>query len=75
MITNEEISKIITNIINNNYKITANEISKIIDFKNQQEELKNDIKKYFELEGNYQKSSHEYHEMEYIKSKLIEVGK
>ena len=37
MITSEEISKIITNIINNNYKITANEISKIIDFKNQQE--------------------------------------
>ena len=39
------------------------------------EELKRDVKRYFELEGNYQKSSHEYHEMEYIKNKLMEVGK
>ena len=39
------------------------------------EELKRDVARYFELEGNYQKSSHEYHETEYIKNKLMEVGK
>ena len=39
------------------------------------EDLLRDAKRYFELEGNYQKSSHEYHEMEYIKNKLMEVGK
>lgn len=39
------------------------------------EQLQRDVKRYFELESNYQKSSHEYHEMEYIKNKLIEVGK
>jgi len=39
------------------------------------EELKRDVKRYFELEGNYQKSSHEYYEMEYIKNKLMEAGK
>ena len=38
------------------------------------EELKRDVKRYFELEENYQKSSHEYHEMEYIKNKLLKVG-
>ena len=38
------------------------------------EELKRDVERYFELEGNYQKSLHEYHEMEYIKNKLMKVG-
>ena len=38
------------------------------------EELKRNVKRYFELEGNYQKSSHEYHEMKYIKNKLMEAG-
>jgi hypothetical protein len=37
-------------------------------------QLERDVKRYFELEGNYQKSSHEYHELEYIKNKLLEVG-
>ena len=38
------------------------------------EELKRDVKRFMELEENYQKSSHEYHEMEYIKNKLMKVG-
>ena len=46
----------------------------VADLTTELEELKRDVKRYFELEGNYQKSSHEYHEMEYIKNKLMEVG-
>jgi len=47
---------------------------KLVTCELQLRELKCDVKRYFELEGNYQKSSHEYHEMEYIKNKLLEVG-
>lgn len=42
-------------------------------FIDQQEEFTTAVKRYFELDGNYQKSSHEYHEMEYIKNKINEM--
>ena len=51
------------------------EYKEVIDALTELEELKRDVKRYFELEGNYQKGSHGYHEMEYIKSKLSKVGK
>ena len=56
--------------------ITADEkvIDKIQQALAELEELKRDVKRYFELDNNYQKSSHEYHEMEYIKTELLKVG-
>ena len=51
-----------------------NEYAILVQALTELEELKRDVKRYIELEGNYQKSSHEYHEMEYIKNKLMEVG-
>lgn len=47
---------------------------KLVTCELQLRELKRDVARYFELEGNYQKSLHEYHEMEHIKNKIMKVG-
>ena len=49
-------------------------LQEVIEALTELEELKNDVARYFELEGNYQKSLHEYHEMEHIKNKIMKVG-
>ncbi len=50
-------------------------LNDLVPFLEKISQLEKDVKRFIELEGNYQKSSHEYHEMEYIKNKLMEVGK
>jgi len=54
MIKIEEISKIVTNIINNNYKVMPTDLSKIIDFKNQQEKVNELSKEHIQLSYDFE---------------------